>query len=154
VFSVTHGSRFGAAQATVRGRSGRVRQSRGRYIAFVIEDASNSTPSRAIPARSLPAVYTDLEAALRELAEFSYGPSAPLTTSRVPGGRFVHQIIDRAVSRQVDAVRAQSQFHADAVHRTLAVLTEIVVQQLDDLQDGLAELQRAVTELQAARDVP
>ena len=40
------------------------------------------------------------------------------------------------------------------MNRALAVLTEIVVQQLDDLQDGLAELRRTVNELQAARDVP
>jgi hypothetical protein len=66
----------------------------------------------------------------------------------------VHQIVDRAVSRQMDAQRDLAQLHADAVNRALTLLTEIVVQQLDDLQDGLAELRRRVNELQATRDVP
>ena len=99
-------------------------------------------------------MYTDLDAALRALSELRYEPRAIPTASRVPGGRFVHQVIDRAMSRQMDAARTQAQLHADAVNRALALLTEIVVQQLDDLQDGLAELRRTVNELQAARDVP
>ena len=99
-------------------------------------------------------MYTDLDAALRACRSSATDPVRIPTASRVPGGRFVHQVIDRAVSRQMDAARTQAQLHADAVNRALALLTEIVVQQLDDLQDGLAELRRTVNELQAARDVP
>ena len=99
-------------------------------------------------------MYTDLDAALRDLTEFRYERPVIATSSRVPGGRYLHQLVDRAVSRQIDAERAQAQLHADRVNHALSVLTEIVVQQLDDLQDGLAALQRMVNELQAARDVP
>jgi hypothetical protein len=133
----------GAAQA-----SGRDLRVRGRYIALV----SEVTPD--FPPRAFPAVYGDLDAALRELSAFRYAREDIATASSVPGGRYAHGLVDKAVRRQVDGILQQAQTHADRVNRYLVLLTEVVVQQLDDLQDGLAELRRSVNALAADRELP
>jgi hypothetical protein len=118
-------------------------------------DEARATPSSArLPPRPLPAAYTDLERALRALSDFRFERGATATTSSVPGGQYAHRLVEKVVRRQNDALLQQAQAHADDVNRALVLLTEIVVQQLDDLQDGLAELRRTVNGLQSAPEVP
>lgn len=91
---------------------------------------------------------------MRKLTDFRFGRSAIATTSSLPGGQYAHRLVEKVARRQTEALLQQAQTHADDVNRALALLTEIVVQQLDDLQDGLAELQRTVNGLQNAPEVP
>jgi len=109
-------------------------------------------PTEAVAPGRLPAAYEDLESAVARLAAFEYRRNVMDPTSSVPGGRAMHRLIDRAVSRQVDDVLRQSQLHAGQVHDALSVFAEVVVQQLDDLQHELAQLRRAINDLRIHGD--
>ncbi|MGH8977589.1 MAG: hypothetical protein ACRDV7_05905 [Acidimicrobiia bacterium] len=115
------------------------------------EARANPTAEPFSP-RPLPAAYRDLEETLRKLTDFRFG-RAIATTSSLPGGQYAHRFVEKVARRQTEALLQQAQMHADDVNRALVLLTEIVVQQLDDLQDGLAELQRTVNRLQHAPEV-
>jgi hypothetical protein len=109
--------------------------------------------AEAVAPGRLPAAYEDVESAIARLAAFEYRRNVVDPTSSVPGGRAMHRLIDRAVSRQVEDVLRQSQLHAGQVQDALSVFAEVVVQQLDDLQHELAELRRAINDLRIHGDV-
>jgi hypothetical protein len=112
----------------------------------------DAVPAEGVAPGRLPAAYEDVESAITRLAAFEYRRNVVDPASSVPGGRAVHRLIDRAVSRQVEDVLHQSQLHAGAVHDAFCVFAEVVVQQLDDLQYELAELRRAINDLRIHGD--
>ncbi len=113
---------------------------------------NRAAPAEAVAPGRLPAAYEDLESAVARLAAFEYRRNVVDPTSSVPGGRAMHRLIDRAVSRQVEDVLHQSQLHAREVHDAFSVFAEVVVQQLDDLQHELAQLRRAINDLRIHGD--
>jgi O-antigen chain-terminating methyltransferase len=76
----------------------------------------------------------------------------------VPGGELAHRVVNRALSRAIDGVLAQSQEQQVILTRVLALMGEIsssiasggeqfVAQQLDDLQQRLAEHSRSLNDI-------
>ena len=109
--------------------------------------------------RSSPALHDELQAGLRELNQVAFSRARIDPASRLPGGRFVHRAMSRALSRQLDGVLSQIEQQNWLVTHTIALLGEIastignefdtkVLQQLDDLQVRLAEQVREVNRLE------
>lgn len=109
--------------------------------------------------RSSPALHDELQAGLRELNQVAFSRARIDPASRLPGGRFVHRAMSRALSRQIDGVLSQIEQQSWLVTHTIALLGEIastignefdtkVLQQLDDLQVRLAEQVREVNRLE------
>jgi 2-polyprenyl-3-methyl-5-hydroxy-6-metoxy-1,4-benzoquinol methylase len=110
--------------------------------------------------RSSPALHDELQAILSALGQVGFSRAKIDPSSNLPGGRFVHRFMSRALSRQINGVLAQVEQQAALVTRAVAVLGEIsstmgdefdtrVLQQLDDLQVRLAEQARDVNRLEA-----
>jgi 2-polyprenyl-3-methyl-5-hydroxy-6-metoxy-1,4-benzoquinol methylase len=106
-----------------------------------------------------PALYDEIREALNELENFVYTRGKIDPGSDIAGGQALHRVIGKIVSRQVQGILEQSQAHAHIIARTVGLLAEItsmiatqydtkVFQQLDDLQERLAEQQRALNALQ------
>ena len=109
---------------------------------------SSGWPVERPPAALL--LLDQLGGARDELHDFEFTRGTVADDSRLPGGKTAHRVISRAVARQVEDVLVQTQRHADAVERVVALLSDIVtdmaesydsrvLQQLDDLQVRLAE---------------
>src|SRR5207247_7160772 len=103
--------------------------------------------------RSSPALHDELQAILSALGQLGFSRAKIDPSSKLPGGRFVHRFMSRALSRQINGVLAQVEQQTVLVTRAVAVLGEIastmgdefdtgVLQQLDDLQVRLAEQAR------------
>ena len=87
----------------------------------------------------------------------------PLTRAAIshesarPGGAKVHDLVGKAVGREIEGVFGQTRELAEAVQRAVLVLaTEMrrrddldLLQQIDDLQARIAEQQRQIDELRA-----
>ncbi len=110
--------------------------------------------------RSSPALHDELQAVLSALSQVSYSRARIDPASRIPGGRFVHRLMSRALSRQLDGVLRQADQQHQLVTRAVALLGEIassirddfdtrVFQQVDDLQVRVAEQARDVNRLDA-----
>jgi 2-polyprenyl-3-methyl-5-hydroxy-6-metoxy-1,4-benzoquinol methylase len=110
--------------------------------------------------RSSPALHDELQAVLSALGQHGFSRAKIDPSSNLPGGRFVHRFMSRALSRQINGVLAQVEQQSVLVTRAIAVLGEIastmgdefdtrVLQQLDDLQVRLAEQARDVNRLEA-----
>jgi O-antigen chain-terminating methyltransferase len=110
-------------------------------------------------ARLAPQVFDELESLLQELREYEYSRARIAISSSMPGGALAHRVANRAFSRAIDGVLAQSQEQAAIVTRVLSLLGEIsssvatgaelaLTQQLDDLQQRLAEHTRALNDLE------
>ena len=110
--------------------------------------------------RSSPALHDELQGVLSALGKFGFSRARIDPSSRLPGGRFVHRFMSRALSRQINGVLAQVEQQTVLVTRAVAVLGEIastmgdefdirVLQQLDDLQVRMAEQARDVNGLEA-----
>jgi 2-polyprenyl-3-methyl-5-hydroxy-6-metoxy-1,4-benzoquinol methylase len=110
--------------------------------------------------RSSPALHDELQAVLRALGQLGFSRAKIDPSSRLPGGRFMHRFMSRALSRQIDGVLAQVEQQTVLVTRAVAVLGEIastmgdefdtrVLQQIDDLQVRVAEQARDVNRLEA-----
>jgi 2-polyprenyl-3-methyl-5-hydroxy-6-metoxy-1,4-benzoquinol methylase len=110
--------------------------------------------------RSSPALRDELQSVLNALTHLHFSRARIDPASNLPGGRFVHRFMSRAMSRQIDGVLAQTEQQAALVTRAVAVLGEIastigdefdtrVLQQLDDLQVRIAEQGRDVNSLEA-----
>jgi hypothetical protein len=105
-----------------------------------------------------PPVHRELDEARRDLARYEFTRAAFDPSSSVPGGRLAHQLVEKAVARQTQYVLDQVQAYAREVDRVIDLLSRIVttlasqydtrvLQQLDDLQDGMAELRASMNEL-------
>jgi len=110
--------------------------------------------------RSSPALHDELQAILSALGQVGFSRAQIDPSSNIPGGRFVHRFMSRALSRQINGVLAQVEQQSVLVTRAVAVLGEIastmgdefdtrILQQLDDLQVRLAEQARDVNRLEA-----
>lgn len=110
--------------------------------------------------RSSPALHEELQAVLSALGQLSFSRAKISPASRLPGGRFVHRLMSRALSRQIDGVLGQVEQQTHLITRAVAVLGEIsstmgddfdtrVLQQLDDLQVRLGEQVREVNRLES-----
>jgi 2-polyprenyl-3-methyl-5-hydroxy-6-metoxy-1,4-benzoquinol methylase len=108
--------------------------------------------------RVSPQVFDELDALLRDLGDYEFSRARIASSSGVPGGALAHRVVNRALSRAIDGVLAQSQEQQVMLMRVLALLSEIsssiatdeeqlVTQQLDDLQQRAAEQTRALNEL-------
>ncbi|MDQ1509286.1 MAG: hypothetical protein QOG50_1130 [Actinomycetota bacterium] len=110
--------------------------------------------------RSSPALHDELQSVLNALGQVHFSRAGIDPSSNLPGGRFVHRFMSRALSRQINGVLAQVAQQAALVTRAVAVLGEIAstmgdefdirgLQQLDDLQVRMAEQVRDVNGLEA-----
>jgi 2-polyprenyl-3-methyl-5-hydroxy-6-metoxy-1,4-benzoquinol methylase len=110
--------------------------------------------------RSSPALHDELQAVLSALGQTGFSRAKIDPSSRLPGGRFVHRLMSKALSRQIDQILAQAEQQKVLVTRAVAVLGEIastmgdefdtrILQQLDDLQIRMAEQARDVNRLEA-----
>ena len=110
--------------------------------------------------RSSPALRDELQSVLTALANVRFSRAGIESSSNLPGGKFVHRFMSRALSRQIDGVLAQVEQQTVLVTRAVAVLGEIAstmgdefdtrgLQQLDDLQVRMAEQARDVNGLEA-----
>jgi 2-polyprenyl-3-methyl-5-hydroxy-6-metoxy-1,4-benzoquinol methylase len=111
------------------------------------------------PRPSPAEVHAELAGAVKDLVDFDYSRARIELTSGLPGGRFAHRAIGKAVSRQIDGVLRQSREHSARVLRVLSLLEEVtdsighefdtkVLQQLDDLQVRVAEQARLIRHLE------
>jgi O-antigen chain-terminating methyltransferase len=105
----------------------------------------------------------EINAAVSELQHFVFTSDAISTESKLPGGSMLHRFIAKAVARQIAGVLKQVQDEAQRGAATIALLAEVtnaladaydqrVLQQLDDLQQELAEQQRERNVLTARLD--
>ena len=110
--------------------------------------------------RSSPALHDELQSVLSALGQHGFSRANIDPASRLPGGRTIHRLMSRALSRQIDGMLAQMEQESMLVTRAVAVLGEIastmgdefdtrVLQQLDDLQVRMAEQARDVNVLEA-----
>jgi 2-polyprenyl-3-methyl-5-hydroxy-6-metoxy-1,4-benzoquinol methylase len=110
--------------------------------------------------RSSPALRDELQSVLKALSQVHFSRAGIESSSNLPGGRFVHRFMSRALSRQINGVLAQVEQQSALVTRAVAVLGEIAstigdefdtrgLQQLDDLQVRMAEQVRDVNSLEA-----
>jgi 2-polyprenyl-3-methyl-5-hydroxy-6-metoxy-1,4-benzoquinol methylase len=110
--------------------------------------------------RSSPALHDELQSVLRALEQHGFSRAKIDPASRLPGGRAIHRLMSRALSRQIDGVLAQMEQQSLLMTRAVAVLGEIastmgeefdtqVLQQLDDVQVRMAEQVREVNSLEA-----
>ena len=108
--------------------------------------------------RSYPALHDELQGALHDLGQVGFSRARIESSSRLPGGRMVHRLMSRALSRQIDGVLHQVEQQSWLVTQAIGLLGEIastigyefdtkVLQQLDDLQVRLAEQAREVNNL-------
>jgi 2-polyprenyl-3-methyl-5-hydroxy-6-metoxy-1,4-benzoquinol methylase len=105
-----------------------------------------------------PAVFEQLAVLMQTLERYEYSRARIAKTSNLRGGELAHRIVSRALSREIDGVLAQSQEQSAIVTRVLALLGEMaaavaieaeqtVTQQLDDLQQRLAEHTRVLNDV-------
>ena len=110
--------------------------------------------------RSSPALHDEFQAQLHALGELGFSRARIPADSHLPGGRLVHRVMSKAMSRQIDGVLVQVERQNVLLTRALALLGEIastigdefdtrVLQQLDDLQVRLAEQVHDVNGLEA-----
>ena len=110
------------------------------------EHFAQLTVERPPPASML---LDQLEAARARLHAFEFARHLH-EESRIPGGKMAHRVINKAITRQIEDIIDQTQEHAQAVDRAVALLTEVVaalaqsydagvVQQVGDLQTRLAD---------------
>jgi O-antigen chain-terminating methyltransferase len=108
--------------------------------------------------RVAPQVFDELDSLVRELGDYEFSRARIANASSVPGGAFAHRFVNRAFSRAIDGVLAQSQEQQIILTRLLALLGEIsssvatgaeqaLTQQLDDLQQRLSEHSRSLNDL-------
>ncbi|HEX4491672.1 MAG TPA: methyltransferase domain-containing protein [Acidimicrobiia bacterium] len=108
--------------------------------------------------RVAPQAFDELDSQIRDLGEYEFSRTRIASSSGVPGGALAHRLVNRALSRAIDGVLAQSQEQQVLLTGVLALLSEIassiasggeqvVAQQLDDLQQRLAEHTRSLNEL-------
>lgn len=130
-----------------------------------LEEALDAHFERLVGGRPVgsPAVLEQLQRVLGELERFHFTRAAIDPSSELPGGRFLHRLIGKAVSRQVSGVLEQAQEHARLTQRALALIAELatsiadeydsrVVQHLDDLHVRLAEAERAIVDGDGRRE--
>ncbi len=109
--------------------------------------------------RSSPALHSELQGALQELNQVRFSRARIDPDSRLPGGRFIHRFMSRALSRQIDGVLNQVEQERRVIAHAIALLGDLastignefdtkVLQQLDDLQVRLAEQVRDVNLLE------
>lgn len=109
--------------------------------------------------RSSPALHYELQAVMRDLNEMGLSRARIDPASRLPGGRLVHKLMSRALSRQIDGVLQQIEAQSRITTQAIGLLSEIastignefdtkVLQQLDDLQIRLSEQAREVNRLE------
>ena len=127
-----------------------------------LEETLDQHFERLIGERPRPSpaeVHAELAGAVKDLVDFDYSRARIELTSGLPGGRFAHRAIGKAVSRQIDGVLQQSREHSAKVLRILSLLEEVtdsighefdtkVLQQLDDLQVRVAEQARLIRHLE------
>jgi 2-polyprenyl-3-methyl-5-hydroxy-6-metoxy-1,4-benzoquinol methylase len=125
-----------------------------------LEEALDAHFTQLVGPRSrvAPQVFDELQTLIEELGDYEFSRARIASSSGVPGGELAHRLLNRALSRAIDGVLAQSQEQQVLLTRVLALLGEIsssiatggeqfVAQQLDDLQQRLAEHTRTVTDL-------
>ena len=105
-----------------------------------------------------PAAFDELDTLLHALKDYQYSRGRIANTSSVRGGTLAHRVVSRALSREIDGILVQSQEQSALVTRVLALLGEIaasvsseaelmLTQQLDDIQQRLAEHTRALNDV-------
>jgi O-antigen chain-terminating methyltransferase len=108
-------------------------------------------------------LLNELDVALEAVTTYQFHRGELNTTSRIPGGSFVHRAVAKGVGREVQSVLDQAQEQSQRVARAIALVVRAtnmladvydkrVLQQLDDLQSQLAEeqarMQRVLVSLQ------
>jgi 2-polyprenyl-3-methyl-5-hydroxy-6-metoxy-1,4-benzoquinol methylase len=96
--------------------------------------------------RSSPALHDELQAVLSALGQHGFSRAKIDPSSNLPGGRFVHRFMSRALSRQIDGMLVQVGEIASTMGDEFDTR---ILQQLDDLQVRLAEQSRDVNRLEA-----
>jgi 2-polyprenyl-3-methyl-5-hydroxy-6-metoxy-1,4-benzoquinol methylase len=103
-------------------------------------------------------LLAELEQAVGEINTFVYRRDVIASESRFPGGTAVHKVIAKGVARQIQGVLDQAQDQSLRIARTIDLIAGTtnllaetyesrVIQQLDDLQVGLAAEQRQMQEV-------
>jgi 2-polyprenyl-3-methyl-5-hydroxy-6-metoxy-1,4-benzoquinol methylase len=108
-------------------------------------------------------LLNELDQALEAISTYQFHRRELNTSSRIPGGSFVHRAVAKGVGREMQSVLDQAQEQSQRVARAIAlaaratnmladVYDKRVLQQIDDLQTQLAEeqarMQRVLVSLQ------